>query len=112
MRGISTATGSRQSVGIEGAHSGILREDWDMTERNWMDEAQAALDRVTDATRAAWDSTASERRRALDSAKRAVDDLAGVIDRAVDAAKEQWSGTRTAGGEGDAPEEAAGSEEE
>jgi hypothetical protein len=58
--------------------------------REWLDEAQGALDRTTSSLRAAWDATRDTRVSALESAKKAVQELGDAIDRGVDVAKERW----------------------
>ncbi len=66
------------------------------TRPEWVEEAESALERATEAVRAAWDETRDSRMNALGSAKQAAKQLGEAIDRGVDAARGRW---QEAGGE-------------
>jgi hypothetical protein len=73
--------------------------------RDWAEETRSALDKATEAIRSAWDATRDTRVSALESARKAVGDLAEVIDQGVAVAKERWAETEHSGAT--APEESA-----
>lgn len=62
----------------------------DETRREWLEEAEAALDKARDAIRAAWDESREPRSAALESAKQAAKQLADAVDRGFDVARERW----------------------
>lgn len=62
----------------------------DSDRREWLQEADAALDRTKEALQSAWDATRDTRLSSLESAKRAATELGEVIDRGVAVAKERW----------------------
>lgn len=64
------------------------------TERksDWADEAEAALEGVGNALREAWEASRGARLNALESAKKAAQQLGEAIDQGVAAAKEKWEG--------------------
>lgn len=65
--------------------------------RDWAEETRSALDKATEAIRSAWDATRDTRVSALESARKAVGDLAEVIDQGVAVAKERWAETEQPG---------------
>ena len=62
----------------------------DSDRKEWLQEAEAALDRTKEALQSAWDATRDTRLSSLASAKRAATELGEVIDRGVAVAKERW----------------------
>ena len=62
----------------------------DPDRREWLQEAEAALDRTKEALQSAWDATRDTRLSSLESAKRSAKELGEVIDRGVAVAKERW----------------------
>ena len=62
--------------------------------REWLQDAEEALDRTTKAVRSAWDATRENRVSSLESAKRAAKELGGAIDRGITVAKERWETSR------------------
>lgn len=61
--------------------------------REWVDEAEKALERTSDALKAAWDSSRESRLAALQAAKKAASQLGEAIDRGVAGAKDRWGHT-------------------
>lgn len=59
-------------------------------DRNWMDEAEEALQRTTDALKAAWESSREQRMSALAAAKEAAEFLGRAIDEGADVARRTW----------------------
>ena len=58
--------------------------------REWVDEAEKALERTSDALKAAWDSSRESRLAALEAARKAAGQLGEAIDRGVAGAKDRW----------------------
>ncbi len=52
----------------------------DSDRKEWLQEAEAALDRTKEALQSAWDATRDTRLSSLESAKRAATELGEVID--------------------------------
>ena len=67
--------------------------------REWLQDAEAALARTTEALHAAWGATKDTRLSSLESAKRAAKELGEVIDRGVAVAKDRWESSRDEAGE-------------
>ena len=67
--------------------------------REWLRDAEGALERTTEVLHAAWDATRDTRLSSLESAKRAAIELGDVIDRGVAVAKERWETSRDEAGE-------------
>ncbi len=57
---------------------------------DWANEAEAALEGVGNALREAWEASRGARLNALESAKKAAQQLGEAIDQGVAAAKEKW----------------------
>ena len=57
---------------------------------DWASEAEAALEGVGNALREAWEASRDARLNALESAKKAAQQLGEAIDHGVAAAKEKW----------------------
>lgn len=70
-------------------------------EPSWIGQSQDAFDRAADALRAAWDATREARVTALESAKRAVDDLAAAVEHGAEVAQERWASEQPAAEEGE-----------
>lgn len=62
--------------------------------KNWINEAEAALNRTADALRAAWEGTKDSRMKTLEAAKDAASQLGKAIDEGLEVARESW-GSRT-----------------
>ena len=75
--------------------------------REWLQDAEGALDRTTKALHAAWDATRDTRLSSLESAKRAAKELGEVIDRGVAVAKERWETSRDGATSAAQPQEPA-----
>lgn len=67
-----------------------MTEDETRESRRWLDEAEEALDRTSDALRAAWKESREARMSALEAAREAASRLGQAIDRGIDAAKQAW----------------------
>ncbi|HEU4320578.1 MAG TPA: hypothetical protein VFS66_10905 [Acidimicrobiia bacterium] len=59
--------------------------------QKWVDEAEAALNRTTEALRAAWEGTKGSRMKTLEAAKEAAAQLGKAIDEGLVAARDTWS---------------------
>jgi hypothetical protein len=59
--------------------------------RDWAEETKSALDKASEAIRTAWDATRETRVSALESARKAVGELAEMIDQGVAVARERWA---------------------
>lgn len=70
--------------------------------REWLNEAEEALERTGQALRAAWEASREARMSSLESAKQAARQLGEAIDRGVDEARGRWVADRA--GEGPAGE--------
>lgn len=58
--------------------------------KTWAEEAEEALNRTTEALRAAWDETREARMSTLEAAKEAANRLGKAIDQGIEAAKQSW----------------------
>lgn len=67
---------------------------------DWASEAEAALEGVGNALREAWEASRDARLNALESAKKAAQQLGEAIDSGVAAAKEKWDA------QGESPDQA------
>ena len=76
---------------------------------DWASDAEAALEGVGNALREAWEASRGARVNALESAKKAAQQLGEAIDQGVAAAKEKWEAQ---GGSAAAPEAPAAGEGE
>lgn len=77
---------------------------------DWASEAEAALEGVGNALREAWEASRDARLNALESAKKAAQQLGEAIDHGVAAAKDKWEaqgGSQGAPGPEVAPAEEA-----
>jgi hypothetical protein len=69
--------------------------------KKWVDDAEQALNKASEALKAAWDGTREARMSTLEAAKEAAAQLGQALDKAIEAARESWdSSPRT-----DTPEE-------
>ena len=75
----------------------------DSDQKEWYREAEDALQRAGDALKNAWDASRDARMSALESAKKAAQQLGEAIERGVAGAKGRWS---------DSEEDAAAEESE
>lgn len=86
--------------------------------KEWIDDAQDALQRAGDALRAAWDASKPARMNALEAARQAARQLDDALDRGMSAARERWDKAEAEGSGGQQPtseptgETTSGSEEE
>lgn len=83
---------------------GIGGEGGDRGRKEWMDDAQDALQRAGDALRAAWDASKPARMSALDAARQAARQLDDALDRGMSAARERWDKADTPDPEQSTPE--------
>lgn len=67
-----------------------MTEERDQQAKNWIQEAEEALNRVGDSLRAAWEETQDARMATLESAKEATSRLGDAIDQGIAAAKRRW----------------------
>jgi hypothetical protein len=76
--------------------------------KKWVEDAEEAINKATEALRAAWEGTREVRMSTLQSAKDAAAQLGKAIDQGIEAARQSWDSGKgdTAQGEG------AGTEEE
>lgn len=77
-----------------------------MTEeaKKWMDDAEEALDRASEAMKAAWEGTKDVRMSALEAAREAATQLGKAIDQGIDVARDSWGSAKSQeGGAEDAP---------
>lgn len=86
-----------------------MTDEREQTSKKWIDDAEAALNRVGDALRAAWDETQEARMATLESAKEATSRLGDAIDQGIAAARKRWE---PAAGEAPATDESASLDEE
>ena len=75
---------------------------------DWASDAEAALEGVGNALREAWEASRDARLNALESAKKAAQQLGEAIDHGVAAAKEKWE---SQGGSAPVPEAPATQDE-
>lgn len=71
-----------------------MTEQQDSEARKWMDDAEEALNRASEAVRSAWDSTKDTRMSALEAAKEAATQLGKAIDQGIDRARETWDSSK------------------
>ncbi|MGA7272385.1 MAG: hypothetical protein WB239_15035 [Acidimicrobiia bacterium] len=72
-------------------------ENGEQARKDWMNDAQDALQRAGDAIRAAWDASKPARASALDAARQAARELDDALERGMAAARERWDKSQTAG---------------
>ncbi|HZD22862.1 MAG TPA: hypothetical protein VE569_05600 [Acidimicrobiia bacterium] len=58
--------------------------------RRWIDEAEDALNRTSEALKAAWEETRDARKATLEAAREAVNRLSRAIDQGIETAKQSW----------------------
>ncbi len=76
--------------------------------RDWTNDAEEALEGVGNALREAWQASRDARLSALESAKKAAQQLGDAIDQGVAAARQKWEAEQPAS-EGAAEDEVASS---
>ena len=59
--------------------------------KKWVDDAEQALNKTSEALRAAWEGTREARMSTLEAAKEAAAQLGQAIDKAIEAARESWT---------------------
>ena len=59
--------------------------------KKWVDDAEQALNKTSEALRAAWEGTREARMSTLEAAKEAATQLGQAIDKAIEAARESWA---------------------
>jgi len=64
-------------------------------QKDWYHEAEEALDRAGSALKGAWEASRDARMSALESAKKAAQQLGDAIERGVAGAKGQWGGSES-----------------
>lgn len=80
--------------------------------QRWVDDVEKALNRTSDALKAAWEGTHESRMSALERAKEAANRLGDAIDQGIELAKKSWGGSDDSEAEGDADTTADHGEEE
>jgi hypothetical protein len=73
-----------------------MTEEKDSANRRWIDDAEEAVNRATDALRAAWDESREARMSTLESAREAVTKLGSALDQGIEAARKNWNPSETA----------------
>lgn len=86
-----------------------MSENSEQKSREWIKEAEAALERTGEALRKAWSETKDTRMATLEAARNAATRLGEAIDQGIGVAKETWSSARPAG-EDDSADDPAGGE--
>jgi hypothetical protein len=76
-----------------------MTENRDSEARKWLDEAEEALNRASEAVKTAWEGTKDTRMSALEAAREAATQLGKVIDQGIDVARETWGSTKGKEGE-------------
>ena len=71
-----------------------MTENRDSDARKWMDDAEDALNRVSEAFRTAWEGTKETRMSALEAAREAANQLGKAIDQGIDKARETWDASK------------------
>lgn len=92
-----------------------MSDERDTSRPDWVNEAEEALDRATEAIRTAWEESRESRIKALDSARHAARQLGEAIDRGVDAVRNSWQsdeGSEQGSGDDEAPPQPSGVTEE
>jgi hypothetical protein len=94
-----------------------MSEDQGKNARQWMDDAEEALNRTGDALRSAWSQTKDARMSTLQAAREAASRLGKAIDEGIDAARQSWGSPQGQGPDDSTEAEAepppsAGDEEE
>lgn len=92
-----------------------MSDERETSRPEWVNEAEEALDRATEAIRTAWEESRESRMKALDSARHAARQLGEAIDRGVDAVKSSWQsdeGSEPQSGDEGAPMQQSGAGEE
>jgi enolase len=67
----------------------------------WFDEAEQALDKVAESLRSAWEETREPRMSALESAKKAAEQLGEAIDAGVEIVRIRLQGSPSTGDDSD-----------
>lgn len=67
-----------------------MTESENKESRKWLDDAEEALNRASDALRAAWEETREARMSTLEAAKEAANRLGRAIDHGIETARETW----------------------
>jgi len=58
--------------------------------KTWIEEAEEALNRTTEALKTAWDETREARMSTLEAAKEAANRLGTAIDQGIEVARQRW----------------------
>jgi hypothetical protein len=82
-----------------------MTENRDSEARKWLDDAEEALNRVSEAVRTAWEGTRDTRMSALEAAREAAAQLGKAIDQGIDKARETWDSSKAQQPDGEVPEE-------
>jgi hypothetical protein len=67
-----------------------MTDNESQSRKTWVEEAEEALNRTTEALKAAWDETREARMSTLEAAKEAANRLGKAIDQGIEAAKQSW----------------------
>lgn len=74
-----------------------MSEEKAKTPRQWIDEAEEALNRTGEALRNAWNETKETRMGTLESAREAASRLGKAIDEGIAAARQSWDSSQRDG---------------
>jgi hypothetical protein len=58
--------------------------------KTWIEDAEEALNRTTEALKTAWDETREARMSTLEAAKEAANRLGKAIDQGIEVARQKW----------------------
>jgi hypothetical protein len=70
-----------------------VNPEQEKTSKQWISDAEGALNRTGDALRTAWNETKESRMATLQAAREAASRLARAIDEGIDAARRSWDST-------------------
>jgi hypothetical protein len=71
-----------------------MTDNRDSEARKWMDDAEEALTRASEAVRTAWEGTRDTRMSALEAAREAATQLGKAIDQGIDKVRETWDSSK------------------
>lgn len=72
-----------------------MTENRDTDSRKWLDDAEEALNRASEAMRTAWEGTKETRMSALEAAREAATQLGKAIDQGIDVARDAWGAAKS-----------------
>jgi ElaB/YqjD/DUF883 family membrane-anchored ribosome-binding protein len=74
-----------------------MSSNQDKTARQWISEAEEALNRTGDALKTAWSETREARMATLEAAREAASRLGKAIDEGIEAARKSWDSSQGGG---------------